>query len=160
MAQEIERKFLVCGDFRSEAFASYRIAQGYLNSTPGRTVRARVRDDRGFITVKGAADGSGISRFEWEKEIPVEEAEALLRIAEPGMIEKTRYLVRNTDGIHTWEVDVFHGDNEGLVVAEIELHDVDEPFDRPSWLGEEVSQDRRYFNSSLTHHPFKEWQPA
>ena len=157
MNQEIERKFLVDGDFRKDVHSSSRIAQGYICSAPGRTVRIRIRDSKGYITIKGAADASGISRFEWEREIPLEDAERLLELSEPGIIDKTRFLAGNTDGIHTWEIDEFHGDNEGLVVAEIELGSVDDSFDRPEWLGKEVSDDRRYFNSSLSKHPYKEW---
>ena len=157
MAQEIERKFLVVGDFIPEVFRSYRISQGYLSSSPGKTVRVRVRDDQGFITIKGPSSDGGLSRFEWEKEIPAGEAEELLALAEPVVIDKTRHLVHNTDGVHTWEVDVFRGANEGLVLAEIELGDPDEPFDRPAWLGPEVTGDRRYYNSFLSHHPFTTW---
>lgn len=153
--QEIERKFLVAGDFRAEASGASRIIQGFLSSTPGRTVRVRVRGDRGYITVKGPA--RGLTRFEWEKEIPVGEAEVLLRLCEPGMIDKTRWLVPSADG-HTWEVDEFHGDNEGLVVAEIELGSEAEEFERPAWVGREVTGERRYFNSSLTKCPYKDWK--
>ena len=149
MAQEIERKFLVNGDFRSAAFKAVRIRQGYLSSVPERTVRVRLKDGKGFITVKGVGSASGASRFEWEKEIEASDAEALLAIAEPGAIDKTRYLVRNTDGVHVWEVDEFHGALDGLVVAEVELGSEDEPFDRPGWLGTEVTGDPRYYNSSL-----------
>lgn len=154
MAQEIERKFLVVGDFMPEVFRSYRVSQGYLSSLPGTTVRVRVRDDQGFITIKGPSKDGGLSRFEWEKEIPAGEAQELLSLAGPSVIDKTRHLVHNTDGVHTWEVDVFHGANEGLVIAEIELGAPDEPFDRPSWLGPEVTGDRRYYNSYLSRHPF------
>ena len=154
--REIERKFLVAGDFRTEAAGASRIRQGFLSSAPGRTVRVRVRDDRGYITVKGPAQG--LTRFEWEKEIPAEEAELLLRLCEPGMIDKTRWLVPAADGRHTWEVDEFHGDNAGLLVAEIELASEDDPFERPAWLGEEVTGDRRYYNSCLIRHPYKEWK--
>lgn len=157
MAQEIERKFLVVGDFKPEVFRSYRISQGYICRTPGRTVRVRVRDDQGFLTIKGPSFDGGLSRFEWEKEIPAGEAEELLALAEPVVIEKTRHLVHNTDGVHTWEVDEFDGANAGLVIAEIELGAPDEPFDRPSWLGPEVTGDRRYYNSFLSHHPFTSW---
>ena len=157
MAQEIERKFLVRGDFRQDAFAASRITQAYLSSVPGRTVRIRVSGERGFITVKGASNASGAARFEWEKEIPVDEARALLELAEPGVIDKTRYRVRSSDGVHTWEVDEFCGDNEGLILAEIELADEDEPFDRPAWLGEEVTGNPRYFNAQLLKNPYKNW---
>lgn len=153
--QEIERKFLVAGDFRGEVAGESRIMQGFLSSVPGRTVRVRVRGDKGYITVKGPAHG--LTRFEWEKEISAVEAELLLRLCEPGLIDKTRCLVPAADG-HTWEVDVFHGDNEGLVVAEIELGAEDEPFERPAWLGEEVTGDRRYYNSCLIKHPYKDWK--
>ena len=116
MAQEIEKKFLVKGDFKAEAFKATRITQGYLSSVPERTVRVRVKGDKGFITIKGIGNASGAARFEWEKEITVEEAQSLLEICEPGVIDKTRYLVKNTDGKHTWEVDEFYGDNDGLIV--------------------------------------------
>ena len=155
--REIERKFLVAGDFHGEVSGASRIKQGFLSSVPGRTVRVRVRDDKGYLTVKGPAQG--LTRFEWEKEIPAEKAGLLLRLCEPGMIDKTRYLVPSTDGRHTWEVDEFHGDNDGLVVAEIELSSEDEAFERPAWLGAEVTGDRRYYNSCLIRHPYKDWKP-
>ena len=158
MAQEIERKFLVCGDFKAEAYLSTRIIQGYLSSVPRRIVRVRVKGDKGYITIKGQANATGVSRFEWEKEIPVDEALTLLELAEPGSIDKTRYLVKNTDGKHVWEVDEFHGDNEGLVMAEIELAAEDEPFDKPDWLGKEVTGDPRYYNSMLKTYPFTSWK--
>lgn len=123
-----------------------------------RFVRIRIRGDKGFITIKGASNASGTSGFEWEKEIGLEEAEALLALAEPGAIDKTRYMVRNSDGRHIWEVDEFHGDNEGLTVAEIELEDENEPFGRPDWLGKEVTGDSRYFNSSLKDYPYTKWK--
>lgn len=160
MAQEIERKFLVKEGFKAEAFEAVRIMQGYLCSVPERIVRIRVKGEKGFITVKGVSNASGVTRFEWEKEIPVEEAKALLDLAEPGVIDKTRHLVKNTDGKHLWEVDVFHGDNEGLTVAEIELADENEPFDKPDWLGEEVTGDPRYYNSMLKENPYKNWKPS
>ena len=155
MAQEIEKKFLVKGDFRAEAFKSTRITQGYLSSVPERTVRVRVKGDKGFITIKGIGNASGAARFEWEKEIPVDEVQSLLEICEPGVIDKTRYLVKNTDGKHIWEVDEFYGDNDGLTVAEVELTDENEPFDKPAWLGEEVTGDPKYFNSMLMKNPYK-----
>lgn len=157
MAQEIEKKFLVKGDFKAEVVKETRITQGYLSSVPERTVRIRVKGDKGFITVKGIGNASGASRFEWEKEIPTDEVRQLLDLAEPGVIDKTRYLVPNTDGKHTWEVDEFYGDNEGLTVAEIELTDENEPFDKPEWLGEEVTGDPKYFNSMLMKNPYKNW---
>ena len=155
MAKEIERKFLVNGDFKSEAFKSIRIIQGYLSSVPERTVRVRVKGDKGFITIKGIGNASGITRYEWEKEIPVEDVKELLLICEPGVIDKTRYLVKA--GEYTFEVDEFHGDNEGLIVAEVELPDENAPFERPDWLGEEVTGDVRYYNVMLVKHPFKTW---
>ena len=144
MAQEIERKFLVAGDFKPEVFKSTRIIQGYLCS------------DKGFITVKGIGSQSGASRFEWEKEIPAAEAEQLLAICEPGVIDKTRYLVKS--GEHTFEVDEFYGDNDGLTVAEVELSSEDEAFVKPEWLGEEVTGDVKYYNSMLMKNPYKNWK--
>ncbi len=152
---EIERKFLVKADFRKDVFKSFRISQAYLNSDPRRTVRVRIKDEKAFITVKG--ENSGPSRFEWEKEISLSDAEALLAIAEQGVIDKIRHLVRNTDGRHIWEIDEFHGDNEGLVVAEIELESADEQFNRPEWLGKEVTGEARYYNSRLAVNPYKDW---
>ena len=146
------------GDFKPFAFKAVRIMQGYLSSAPERTVRVRLRGERGYITVKGPGSGSGVSRFEWEKEIPADEAKALLELAEPGVIDKTRYLVKGPDGVHTWEVDEFHGDNSGLIVAEVELDCEDEPFARPEWLGEEVTGQARYFNSMLARNPFSNWK--
>ena len=156
MAQEIEKKFLVAGEFKESAKKATRITQGYLSSVPERTVRVRVKGEKGYITVKGIGNDSGASRFEWEKEIPVEDVRDLLKICEPGVIDKTRYLV-DCDG-HTFEVDEFYGDNEGLVVAEVELSDANEAFTRPSWLGEEVTGDKKYYNSMLMKNPYKNWK--
>lgn len=153
---EIERKFLVCGDFKSYASKALRITQGYLSSVPERTVRVRVKGDNGYITVKGAGSASGTSRFEWEKEISLEDAEALMRLCEPGVIDKTRYLVKV--GNHTFEVDEFYGDNEGLTVAEVELSSENEAFEKPLWLGREVTGDPRYYNSALVKNPYKNWK--
>ena len=158
MALEIERKFLVQGEFKKLARESVHIAQGYLSSASGRTVRVRLRGDRGFLTVKGPSKDGGLSRFEWETEIPASDARALLELCEPGVIDKTRWLVPAGDGRHTWEVDEFHLDNEGLIVAEIELSSPDDFFERPGWLGDEVTGDRRYYNSMLTHNPYKNWK--
>ena len=152
MATEIERKFLVAGDFRSEATGKTRIVQGYICSEKGRTVRVRIRGDKGYLTVKGASSPSGLSRYEFEREVPLEDAEQMLRLCEPGAIDKERYLV--PCGQHTWEGDVFHGANEALILAESELSAEDEPFERPAWLGKEVSGDRRYYNSMLMHTPY------
>ena len=157
MAQEIERKFLVRGDlYKLSAAGSYKIAQGYLSSLPERTVRVRIRDDRAFLTIKGPSGPTGISRFEWEREIAVRDAGELMKICEPGIVEKIRYEVPS--GIHTIEVDEFSGDNSGLVIAEIELGSEEEEFERPGWLGEEVTGQERYFNSMLSKNPFKRWQ--
>ncbi len=157
MAQEIERKFLVAGDYKSEAYAAVRITQGYLSRVPERVVRIRIKGDKGFITIKGTTNDSGLSRFEWEKEIPLADAQSLLKLAEPGVIDKTRHLIKNTDGKHIWEVDEFHGDNEGLIMAEIELESESDLFDKPSWLGKEVTGDKRYYNAFLSEKPFKNW---
>ena len=156
MAQEIERKFLVAGDFRPFVRKAIRITQGYLSSAPERTVRVRIKGEKGFITIKGKASESGASRFEWEKEIPVDEVRELLKICEPGVIDKTRQLV--DAGNHTFEVDEFYGDNEGLTVAEVELGSEDEAFEKPSWLGEEVTGDVKYYNSMLMKNPYKNWK--
>lgn len=157
MAQEIERKFLVTDDtYRTEAFAHSHIVQGYMCKNPKRTVRVRIRDNKGFLTIKGASDPIGMSRYEWEKEIPADEAQELMKLCEPGVIDKTRYLVRC--GKHTFEVDEFHGDNRGLVVAEVELEAEDEPFDIPGFLGREVTGDVRYYNSQLMSHPYTCWE--
>ena len=158
MSQEIERKFLVRGDYKKEAFEALEITQGYLCAAQGCSVRIRIKGEKGYITIKGNRNATGVSCFEWEKEIYVEEAKSLLELAEPGIVEKTRHLVKNTDGKHTWEVDEFHGDNEGLTVAEIELSDENEPFDKPAWLGEEVTGDPRYYNSMLKRNPYKNWK--
>ncbi|MRR23471.1 CYTH domain-containing protein [bacterium] len=155
MSTEIERKFLVCGEFMDKATESTEIVQGYLSSSPGNTVRVRVRNGKGYITVKGKAGVSGIERYEWEMEIPVSDARELLKVCEPFPVEKTRYLVPY--GGHIFEVDVFHGENSGLVMAEIELDSADEAFEKPPWLGEEVSFDPRYFNAALAAKPYNRW---
>lgn len=155
MAQEIERKFLVTGPFKELATKSTRIVQGYLSSVPERTVRVRIKGDTGYVTVKGIGSASGASRFEWETAISAGEAEQMLGLCEPGVIDKVRHLV--VVGAHTYEVDEFHGDNEGLTVAEIELSAEDEAFLKPSWLGAEVTGDVKYYNSMLMKHPFTKW---
>ena len=153
---EIERKFLVKNlNYKSESFEKKCIKQGYLNSNKNRTVRIRVSDDTGFITIKGKSNKNGTSRFEWEKEISATEAEELLLLCEPTIIEKTRYLI--TVGYHTFEVDEFAGDNSGLVVAEIELNAEDEVFEKPDWLSKEVTGDLKYYNSSISKLPFINW---
>lgn len=156
MAQEIERKFLVEGDYKSSAVSSSHIVQGYICSTGGRTVRVRLRDQRAYLTIKGASDDNGLSRFEWETEIPYHDAHELLKLAVGPLIDKHRYLV--PVGRHTFEVDEFHGDNEGLTLAEVELTSVGEEYTRPGWLGREVTGDRRYYNSHLRSYPYKEWK--
>jgi len=155
MPLEIERKFLVTGDFRKETVQSERFVQGYICSQPDKTVRVRTTGDRGYLTIKGPSDEKGLSRFEFEKEILLTEAGELFKLCEPGVIEKVRHWVK--EGTHTWEVDVFHGANEGLVLAEIELQSEDESFELPSWIGKEVTGDKRYYNSMLTKHPFSLW---
>ncbi len=155
MPQEIERKFLVVGEYKPEAYASSRIVQGYICSARGRTVRVRIRDGRGYLTIKGPADASGVGRYEWEKEIPPDEVRELMGICEPGTIDKTRHLVRS--GRHVFEVDEFHGENEGLTIAEVELSSPDEPFEKPGFIGQEVTGDPRYYNAQLTRHPFRRW---
>jgi adenylate cyclase len=156
MLQEIERKFLVNSEaFKTDAIKAIRITQGYLSSVPERTVRIRIKGDVGYITIKGIGDESGASRFEWEKEITIADADALLKICEPGIIDKTRYLVKAGD--HTIEVDEFNGENQGLVVAEIELKSIDDEFEKPGWLGKEVTGEAKYFNSMLMKNPYTSW---
>ena len=156
MAQEIEKKFLVTNDdFKKEAFESSHIIQGYLSSVPERAVRIRIKDQTGFITIKGIGNESGASRFEWEKEIPFNEAEELLKLCEPGVIDKTRYKVKVDGG--TFEIDEFHGENNGLNVAEIELKNENDPFSQPKWLGKEVTGDVKYYNAMLMKLPFTKW---
>lgn len=155
MALEIERKFLVEGDFKSEAYAHEHIAQGYLNSNPERSVRVRIKGEKAYLTVKGIGNSSGVSRYEWEKEISLGEAKELLALCEPGIIDKIRYYIHK--GKHTFEVDEFFGENKGLIIAEIELNSETETFDRPIWLGQEVTGDARYYNSSLVKSPFSKW---
>lgn len=153
---EIERKFLVTSnDFMEEAFSKKRIVQAYLCSIPDRTVRIRIKGNQGFLTIKGKSNESGTSRLEWEKEIDLQEAEKLLPLCEKGMIEKIRYDVKI--GSHVFEVDVFSGENDGLIIAEIELQDENENFEKPHWLGKEVTNDERYYNVFLTKKPYKEW---
>ena len=156
MAQEIERKFLVKDDsYKALAHHSSRIAQGYICSMRGRTVRVRIRDDKGYLTIKGPSDASGLGRYEWEKEIPLHEAQELMKLCEPGMIDKTRYLVRS--GSHVFEVDEFYGENEGLTIAEVELASADEAYEKPNFIGDEVTGDVKYYNSFLMKHPFSKW---
>lgn len=155
MAVEIERKFLVSGDFTSGISDSVHMVQGYLNSSKERTVRVRILGNKGFITVKGASDASGFTRSEWEYEIPAEDARQMMNLCEGGVIDKTRHYVPFRG--HVFEVDVFHGANEGLVVAEVELQSEGEGFEKPQWLGEEVTGDIRYYNSMLMRKPYADW---
>ena len=153
---EIERKFLVKGDgYKQQAYSSSRIKQGYICSSHGRTVRVRIRDARGYLTIKGPAKNGGFGHYEFEKEITLTEAEELMRLCEPGMIDKTRYLVKS--GKHIFEVDEFYGENEGLVMAEVELGSEDEPYEKPDFIGKEVTGDKRYNNSHLKSYPFSVW---
>ncbi len=155
---ETERKFLVSDDsFKSEAVRTLRIKQGYIAHDAGRTVRVRIADDKGFLTIKGPSMNGGISRFEWEREIPLQDAEDLMLLCKDGKIDKTRFIIPAANG-RKFEVDEFYGDNEGLVMAEIELSSEDEAFVSPSWLGNEVTGDKRYYNSHLLTYPYKDWK--
>ncbi len=154
---EIERKFLVRSEeFKTRASEKNKIIQGFLNTHPDRTVRIRISGDLAFLTIKGISSKNGLTRFEWEKEIPVVEAKELLKLCEPGIIEKMRYLVEIEE--HTFEIDEFFGENQGLIVAEIELHSENDRFKNPEWLGEEVTGDVRYYNSQLSKKPFSKWK--
>jgi adenylate cyclase len=153
---EIERKFLITSEeFKTAAFSKKRIKQGYLSTVPERTVRIRIKEDKAYLTIKGISSESGLSRYEWEKEIPVDEAEQLLLLCQEGIIDKTRFEIKL--GNHIYEVDEFYGINEGLVIAEIELSSENENFEKPSWLGDEVTTDKRYYNAYLSNHPFTTW---
>lgn len=153
---EIERKFLVKGDYKHLAYNKTHIEQGYIASGNSRTVRVRIRDDKGYLTIKGPSGLGGLTRYEFEKEISLEDARNLMSICLPGTIVKDRWLVKN--GKHVVEVDEFFGENEGLVIAEIELNSEDEEYLRPDFLGEEVTGDKRYYNSYLTGCPYKLWK--
>lgn len=154
---EIERKFLVLNtNFIALAFTSNRIVQGYLNSNPERTVRVRIKGNKAYLTIKGKSNESGTSRLEWEKEIDILDAEKLLLLCENGVIDKTRYEIKS--GKHTIEVDVFEGENEGLIMAEIELEAENEVYLKPNWLGKEVTTDERYYNAYLSQKPYKSWK--
>lgn len=153
---EIERKFLVRGeDFKQQAVSSSYIKQGYILSGGGRTVRVRIRDEKGFLTIKGPSRNGGLSRYEFEKEITFDEAEHLMALCEPGVVEKRRYIVPFRD--HVFEVDEFFGDNDGLVFAEVELNDENESFEKPEFIGTEVTGDRRFYNSHLRRFPYLLW---
>ena len=153
---EIERKFLVSSlEFKREAFKHFRIIQGFLNTYPERTVRVRLKDQKGYLTVKGPSSEDGLSRFQWEQDISEDDARALLDLCVQSVIDKTRYEVQS--GNHVFEVDVFGGRNEGLILAEVELKSEDEEFISPDWLGEEVTGIPKYYNSQLSIEPFKTW---
>jgi adenylate cyclase len=154
---EIERKFLVTSKaFKDEAFKKTNIIQGFLNTNKERSVRVRLKGDKGFITVKGKSSNDGLSRFEWEKEIPKTDAKALLKLCEKGIINKNRYEIKV--GKHIFEVDEFMADNKGLIIAEVELNSEDETFIKPEWLGKEVTGQIQYYNSQLSLHPFNTWE--
>ncbi len=154
---EIERKFLVVSEiFKQQAFKETRIIQGFLSTHKDRTVRVRLKGDEGFLTIKGKSTNNGLSRFEWEKEIYKTDAESLLQLCEKGIIDKIRYEVKV--GNHIFEVDEFYGENKGLIVAEIELNFENEPFEKPDWLGKEVTGQAQYYNSQLSKQPFNTWK--
>ena len=156
MPFEIEKKFLVSDNtYKQEAQTQVRIIQGYLSTDPERTVRIRIKEERGYLTIKGKSNASGTTRYEWEKEIEVSEAEELLKLCKEGVIDKTRFLVKA--GKHTFEVDEFYGDNQGLVVAEIELENENENFQKPHWLSDEVTGQDKYYNAQLMSNPYKNW---
>ncbi|WP_340199441.1 CYTH domain-containing protein [Ascidiimonas sp. W6] len=156
---ETERKFLVnSSDYRKEATSKKRIVQGFLNTDPKRTVRVRIKGNKGYLTIKGISNASGTTRFEWEKEIPINEAEALMKLCEGTVIDKVRFEVPIAN--HLFEIDEFDGDNKGLVIAEVELSTEDEAFEKPIWLGKEVTGDKRYYNSQLSIKPFIKWKTA
>ncbi|MPM81853.1 Inorganic triphosphatase [bioreactor metagenome] len=155
MGYEIERKFLVNGDYKSHSFKNFRIKQGYLALSGVTIVRVRIKGEKAFVTIKSALEENKIKRNEWEYEIPVQDAGEMLLLCEEAVIEKTRYLIKA--GKHIFEVDDFDGENEGLVIAEIELESEDEPYEKPGWLGPEVTGNVRYYNSFLSIHPYSEW---
>lgn len=157
MPLEIERKFLVLDDsYKNLATSSSHIKQGYIYSGKGKTIRVRIRDERGYLTIKGPSDKAGLCRYEWEKEVDLHDAEELMRLCEPGIIDKTRYIIPS--GKHTFEVDEFFGENQGLVMAEVELVSEEEPYEKPPFIGEEVTGDRRYYNSHLRENPYSRWK--
>ena len=153
---EIERKYLVLSEgFKKEAFRKTKITQGFLNTHKERTVRVRINGEKAYITVKGISNKAGTTRFEWEKKILVAEAETLLNLCEPNLIKKIRYEIKGDN--HIFEVDEFYGENEGLILAEIELNSENEDFSKPDWLGKEVTGDVRYYNSLLSKTPYRNW---
>lgn len=154
---EIERKFIVVGPYKHLAYDHTHIEQGYFETAPGKTVRVRIRDDRAYLTIKGPTGPDGLGRYEFETEVSMEDGRQLLSLCRPGRIDKVRWLIDDQDGKHTIEVDEFLGDNAPLVMAEIELSDPDEQYIRPSFLGKEVTGDRRFYNSHLIAYPYRLW---
>ena len=152
---EIERKFIVTGEWKHLATSKTHIEQGYFDTAPGCTVRIRIRDDKAYLTIKGPSADGGLSRYEFETQIPMDDGREMMKLCRPGRIDKTRWLVPN--GRHTIEVDEFHGDNDGLIMAEIELNAPDEPYERPDFLGQEVTGDPRFYNKALMSRPFCLW---
>lgn len=156
MMLEIERKYKAKNTtFLNETKISFKINQGYLNSSAERTVRVRTKDNKGFITIKGKSNSSGTTRFEWEKEIPFDEAIELLKLCEDYIIEKTRHIVIYKN--KTFEIDVFEGKNSGLIIVEVELENENEKIKLPEWIGDEVTGDEKYYNSFISNHPFCNW---
>ncbi|MBR2631109.1 MAG: CYTH domain-containing protein [Bacteroidaceae bacterium] len=154
--REIERKFLVAGDFKALAYDKTHIEQGYFATEPGKTVRVRIRNDKGYLTIKGPSCSKGLSRYEFEVEVPLADAQEMMKLCMPGRVCKDRYLVRS--GKHIVEIDEFFGENEGLILAEIELESEDEAYVKPDFLGAEVTGDRRYYNKYMIRHPYKLWR--
>jgi adenylate cyclase len=155
LGTEIERKYLVKGNFRNGAVKEIHVRQGYISSLPDKTVRVRINSGKGYITVKARKEGLTFGRFEWEREIPLADAEELMTVCDHGTVEKTRYIVPFMG--QNFEVDVFEGENSGLIVAELELETEEQPVIKPSWLGDEVTFDGRYQNSYLAKVPYKKW---
>ena len=158
MHYEIERKFIVSGEYKSKAYSHSHIQQGYFETAPGKTVRIRIRDDKAYLTIKSPSNKDGLARYEFETEVSPEDGRQLMNLCGPGRIDKTRWLVKS--GSHTFEVDEFHGDNDGLVMAEVELQSEDEPFEKPDFIGKEVTGDRRFYNSHLMRMPYCVWKNA
>lgn len=156
MHNEIERKFLVVGEYKSLAYNRTHIEQGYFATDQGKTVRIRIRDDKGFLTIKGPVRSNGLTRYEFETELPIDDAHELMKLCLPGRVNKDRWLVKS--GKHIVEVDEFFDKNEGLVIAEIELESEDEPYEKPDFIGKEVTGDPRYYNKYLLTRPYKTWE--
>ena len=154
--QEIERKFLVTGEFKSLAYDKTHIEQGYFATEPGKTVRVRIRNDKGYLTIKGPSSKDGLSRYEFDVEVPLEDAQEMMKLCVPGRVNKDRYLIKS--GKHIVEVDEFFDENEGLILAEIELENEDEAYVKPDFLGAEVTGDKRYYNKYMIRHPYKQWR--